>query len=205
MGAGFAEYLLDIPARTRWGYDHALTQEFGFVLSGRIEISHEGETHSLSPGGFFFLPEMDQYELRSAEPSRVLLVRKRYEKTGLCKEPQSQALFGDASKVSSDSFMGNEHARLQCLIPDDIAYDFAMNIFTFDPGHGLPYVETHVMEHGLLVLQGKGLYYLDGDWMEVEKDDFIWMGPYCPQSYYATGPEPTRYIYYKNVNREIQL
>ena len=30
--------------------------------------------------------------------------------------------------------MGNEHARLQCLIPDDVAYDFAMNVFTFDPG-----------------------------------------------------------------------
>jgi (S)-ureidoglycine aminohydrolase len=59
------------------------------------------------------------------------------------------------------------------------------------------------MEHGLLFLHGKGLYYLGGDWMEVEADDFIWMGPYCPQSFYATGPKPSRYIYYKNVNREI--
>ena len=81
----------------------------------------------------------------------------------------------------------------------------AMNIFTFTPGFGLPIVETHVMEHGLLFLQGKGVYLLDGEWMEVETDDFIWMGPYCPQSFYATGPEPAKYIYYKDVNREITI
>ena len=80
-----------------------------------------------------------------------------------------------------------------------------MNIFTFDPGHGLPYVETHVMEHGLLFLEGKGVYYLDDEWMEVQAGDFIWMGPFCPQTFYATGNAPSRYIYYKNVNREIEL
>ena len=82
-------------------------------------------------------------------------------------------------------------------------FDLAVNIFAFDPGFGLPIVETHVMEHGLLFLQGKGLYYLDDEWMEVEANDFIWMGPFCPQSFYATGPKASRYIYYKNVNREI--
>jgi (S)-ureidoglycine aminohydrolase len=81
----------------------------------------------------------------------------------------------------------------------------AMNIFTFAPGHGLPVVETHVMEHGLYFLHGKGIYYLDDAWMEVDTDDFIWMGPYVPQSFYATGPVPARYIYYKNVNRDVPL
>jgi (S)-ureidoglycine aminohydrolase len=99
----------------------------------------------------------------------------------------------------------NPHSLLQTLIPDELAFDMAMNIFTFDPGFGLPIVETHVMEHGLFFLQGKGLYYLEDRWMEVEADDFIWMGPYCPQSFYATGPTPTRYLYYKNVNRDVAI
>ncbi len=86
---------------------------------------------------------------------------------------------------------------------DDV--DLAMNIFTFDTGHSLPVTETHVMEHGLYMLQGKGVYFLGSEWMEVQATDFIWMGPYCPQSYYATGPEASRYLYYKNVNREIPL
>src|SRR5205809_3020849 len=122
---------------------------------------------------------------------RAILLRKVYESAKSIKPYKT--FHGSAANVKAEPFADNPHTRLQLLIPDELPYDFAMNIFTFDPGHGLPYVETHVMEHGLLVLEGKGLYYLDGEWLEVEKDDFIWMGPYCPQSYYATGPTPTRY------------
>jgi (S)-ureidoglycine aminohydrolase len=81
----------------------------------------------------------------------------------------------------------------------------AMNIFTFPPGYSLPIIETHVMEHGLLFLAGQGIYYLGNTWREVKAGDFIWMGPYCPQGFFATGSEPARYIYYKNVNRDVVL
>ena len=112
---------------------------------------------------------------------------------------------GDVARVPANVYLGDEGALLQTLIPDELPYDMAMNIFTFSTGHSLPVVETHVMEHGLWFLQGKGLYYLDDTWMEVEQDDFIWMGPYVPQSFYATGPVASKYLYYKNVNREIPV
>jgi (S)-ureidoglycine aminohydrolase len=79
----------------------------------------------------------------------------------------------------------------------------AMNIFTFPPGYSLPVVETHVMEHGLYFLEGQGLYYLGDAWREVRAGDFIWMGPWCPQSFYATSSAPARYVYYKDVNRDV--
>jgi (S)-ureidoglycine aminohydrolase len=94
---------------------------------------------------------------------------------------------------------------LKRLLPDDLVFDLAMNIFTFPPGFALPVTETHVMEHGLYMLEGQGLYYLGRDWHEVNAGDFIWMGPYCPQSFYATSSDPSRYIYYKNVNRDVEL
>ena len=140
---------------------------------------------------------------RSAGSTRLLLLRKVFQEAPTI--PRFKALHGTEADVSAEIWANNPASRLQTLIPDELQYDMAMNIFTFDPGFGLPYVETHVMEHGALILQGKGLYYLDGDWMEVERDDFIWMGPYCPQSFYATGPSSAKYIYYKNVNREIPL
>ena len=34
-------------------------------------------------------------------------------------------------------------------------YDMHVNIVTFEPGGSIPFAETHVMEHGLLVLEGK--------------------------------------------------
>jgi (S)-ureidoglycine aminohydrolase len=107
--------------------------------------------------------------------------------------------------VPAETWMGNEHTRMQTLLPDEFSYDFAMNILTFDPGHGLPFVETHVMEHGLYFLEGQGTYLLGEESFDVQPDDFIWMGPYCPQGFLATGPTPARYLYYKNVNRDFSL
>ena len=37
-------------------------------------------------------------------------------------------------------------------------------------------VEIHVMEHGLLMLEGGGIYRLGDSWYPVEAGDFIWMG-----------------------------
>ncbi|MEA2709364.1 MAG: (S)-ureidoglycine aminohydrolase, partial [Phycisphaerales bacterium] len=144
-----------------------------------------------------------ELEILGNEPLSLLTLHKKFEPAAGIKPFEMR--FGHESTVKPQVWADNPHARLQTLIPDEFQFDMAMNIFTFDPGHGLPYVETHVMEHGLLFMQGKGMYYLDGEWLEVQQDDFIWMGPYCPQSFYATGTTASKYIYYKNVNREMAL
>jgi (S)-ureidoglycine aminohydrolase len=207
LGAQFAQYLIDIPtgrsAQPLVAGNPA--QTLGYLLSGAGQITLEGDALSLTGGSFFYIPEKHDYTLKVTEPTRLLLLRKRYEPLGGKNAPNPEPLVGHEAGVSAEPFLGNPHARLQNLLPDTLAYDFAMNIFTFDPGHSLPYVETHVMEHGLFFMQGKGVYYLDDQWMEVGAGDFIWMGPYCPQCFYATGQDPARYIYYKNVNREIPL
>lgn len=89
--------------------------------------------------------------------------------------------------------------------PDDLAYDMHVNIVTFAPGAVIPFMETHVMEHGLYVLQGKAVYRLNQDWVEVEAGDFMWLRAFCPQACYAGGPEPLRYLLYKDVNRHANL
>ena len=57
------------------------------------------------------------------------------------------------------------------------------------------------MEHGLFVLHGKGVYRLNKDWIEVEAGDFMWLRAFCPQACYAGGPEPFRYLLYKDMHR----
>jgi hypothetical protein len=52
------------------------------------------------------------------------------------------------------------------------AYDFAVNTMTYDPGAALSMVEIHVMEHGLLMLEGGGIYKLGDSWYPVEAGDF---------------------------------
>jgi (S)-ureidoglycine aminohydrolase len=208
-------YLIDVPAGKG---ARALTgdgiEAFVFVKAGAVVVpSHPKDEpvrdHTETGVGrdeYVFVPSDSEAELIASEPSQLIVVRKRYQP--LPPDPtvhRATFVLGGVQHIEERAFMDNPHARLKTLLPDDVRFDMAMNIFTFDPGHGLPYVETHVMEHGLLVLEGKGIYYLDGEWMEVEKDDFIWMGPYCPQSFYATGPTPARYLYYKNVNRDVPL
>jgi (S)-ureidoglycine aminohydrolase len=194
--------LIDLPGGSNLRLNpQADIENFYFVMSGRGGVREGGTTHLLEPGGFGLLPPGTDFQFTADDSLRLLTLQKRYEPArGI---EMFKAIHGNEARVEKKVWADNPHSLLQTLIPDEMGFDLAMNIFTFDPGFGLPIVETHVMEHGLYFLEGKGLYYLGDEWMEVAADDFIWMGPYCPQSFYATGPKPSRYIYFKNVNREI--
>jgi (S)-ureidoglycine aminohydrolase len=205
LGAQFAQYLIGLQAGG--GHAHEAdeqTEAFFFVLSGAVTLTlDEGRAPRLGAGGYALVPHTTSYELKADGPASLLLLRKRYEPADGVLPPEP--VVGHEADVPAEVWMDIEGARLQTLIPDDVRYDLAMNVFSFEPGYSLPIVETHVMEHGLYFLQGKGLYYLDEEWMEVEATDFIWMGPYVPQSFYATGTTPAKYLYYKNVNRDVPL
>jgi (S)-ureidoglycine aminohydrolase len=206
IGAQFVQYVIDLPAGKKGGF-HANPEieTFHFVLrgTGTFADSHGSKT-TIDRDCFGLTPPGRGVSFHAGQDLRLIVLRKRYEPSAEFKT-YNETLMSDLSLVKKEVWADNPHALLQTLIPDEFQYDLAMNIFTFSPGYGLPIVETHVMEHGLYFLEGKGLYYLGEEWMEVETDDFIWMGPYCPQSFYATGPTASRYLYYKNVNREIPL
>ena len=204
LGARFAEYLLDLPAGS--GGSHPADGEiesFIYLLRGTADLSIDGTGSRVAEGGFVLVPPTSSFELTASSEASLLLLRKRYEPAAGI--PMYGALVGNEREAKGEIYAGDDGAKLQTLIPDELQYDMAMNIFTFESGHGLPVTETHVMEHGLYVLQGKGVYFLGSSWMEVEATDFVWMGPFCPQSYYAAGSLASRYIYYTNVNREIAV
>ncbi|HEV2104107.1 MAG TPA: (S)-ureidoglycine aminohydrolase [Candidatus Eisenbacteria bacterium] len=201
LGAAFVQILLELAPGG--GAEQRLApgvEGFFFVLDGEATLASGGATHALRAGGYAYLVPGAEFTLRARGPARVLWLRKRYEPlAGAAPRPVT----GNEREVKGEPFLGVAELLLQKLLPEDPGFDMAMNVFTFPPGYSLPMTETHVMEHGLFMLAGQGLYYLGRDWYEVKAGDFIWMGPYCPQSFYATGSEPARYIYYKNVNRDV--
>jgi (S)-ureidoglycine aminohydrolase len=203
MGAKFAEYLLEVAAGG--GTQQTLrndVQMFLYVLEGRAELEVGGRGGSLGPGGFAYGQPGARFSLRASSPLRMLWLKKVYVPFG----PEAPAnVFGDESRIPGETYMGIDGLLLKTLLPAGLAFDMAMNIFTFPPGYSLPMIETHVMEHGLYFLQGQGLYYLGRTWSEVKEGDFIWMGPYVPQSFFATSTTPSRYLYYKDVNRDVAL
>lgn len=203
MGAQFAEYLLEVAAGGGTQQDLGeRVQMFLFVLEGNAELELNGRSHRLGPGGFAYGRPGTRFTLRAASALRILWLKKVYAPFGT---ERPADLVGDDAKVPGETYMGIEGLLLKTLLPADLAFDMAMNIFTFPPGYSLPVIETHVMEHGLYFLQGQGLYYLGETWSEVKAGDFIWMGPYVPQSFYATSTAPSRYLYYKDVHRDVAL
>ena len=96
-------------------------------------------------------------------------------------------------------------ATTRFVDPSDLRHDMHVTIVTLQPGGVIPFCETHVMEHGLDVLEGKAVYRLNQDWVEVEAGDFMWLRAFCPQACYAGGPGPFRYLLYKDVNRHMKL
>jgi (S)-ureidoglycine aminohydrolase len=110
-------------------------------------------------------------------------------------------LFGDIDRATPQPLMGDPDVQVRPLIPDSTQFDFAVNSMTFEPGASLPMVEMHVMEHGLLMVAGGGIYRLGDCWHSVAAGDFIYMAPYCPQWFCAVGKTPAHYIIYKDWNR----
>ncbi|MBC7946467.1 MAG: (S)-ureidoglycine aminohydrolase [Chitinophagaceae bacterium] len=176
------------------------SQLFFYIIKGKAKAIVSGEIKVLQTGHFVYVPVGKAYRLENIkEGTQILSFHKVYEKLEGHDIPE--ILFGDAANVPAPSYLDDKALRLQVLLPDDEAFDMAVNIFTYDPGGHLPMVETHIMEHGLIYLQGQGVYMLDQHWYPVKKGDSIWMAPYCPQWFTAMGKEPAVYIYYKNVNR----
>ena len=114
---------------------------------------------------------------------------------------QPGVLTGRETDVRAEPLMGDPDLRVRSLLPSDIAFDFAVNTMEYQPGAVLPMVEIHVMEHGLLMLDGGGIYRLGERWYPVAAGDFIWMAPYCPQWFGALGEVPAKYLIYKDWNR----
>lgn len=201
MGAQFQQILVHFDAGGRHAIEkHPTLERFVYVLDGTVQLETQTETRQLTAGGYAYLPPTFPHTLHSPEPSRVLAIERYYVPAN--NHPVPEPLFGQEQDVSGKPFLGDPDAVLQTLLPEHEAWDMAVNIFTYQPGAILPFVEVHVMEHGLLMLDGAGVYRLAKSWYPVQAGDAIWMAPYCPQWFVAMGKMPARYIYYKDVNRD---
>ena len=196
LGAHVTQILVDLDAGGAGQAEPTAEEWFLYVVAGAGVCNGT----ALTVGGYAFVPTGEGFTFHSTQAAtRLLIFRKRYEALRASERPGFFA--GREQDAPAAPFLGDPRARLQTLLPDSPAMDLAVNIFTYDPGATLPFVETHVMEHGMFFLDGGGVYRLDEDWHPVQAGDSLWIAPYCPQWFIAAGPPSARYIYYKDVNR----
>ena len=182
-------------------------EHFLFVTGGLITLTIDGQGHELDEGGYAFIPAGAKWPLlaEGKAPAKFHWLRKLYEPAPGVDLPPA---FVTNEKDVALGLMPDTNGvwgTTRFVDPADVRYDAHVNIVTFQPGGVIPFEETHVMEHGLYVLEGKAVYKLNQDWVEVEAGDFMWLRAYCPQACYAAGPGPFRYLLYKDVNRHATL
>lgn len=199
MGARFTQTHVVFDSEGGGKGDTGPHEFFVYVVRGTASASIAHTRYKLAAGGFAYVPPKTTWDLRGGPDTEIVAFSRTY--GPLPKIAVPKVLVGSASAVPGQPFLGDPDARLQTLLPDTPPFDMAVNIFTYQPGATLPMVETHIMEHGLVMLSGQGIYRLGDDWHPVRTGDVIWMGAYCPQWFVAMGKEPASYLYYKDVNR----
>ncbi|GLQ35204.1 hypothetical protein GCM10007939_14870 [Amylibacter marinus] len=178
-----------------------------FVTQGTLTIIYSGQRHQIGVGGYVYIPPEAQWQVENTTTMPVTFhwIRKRYLPVSGIAKPEFFTTSDAQTPAQDMPDCAGLWATTRFVDPDDMRHDMHVNIVSFQQGGCIPFEETHVMEHGLYVLQGRARYLLNQDWIDVEPGDFMWLRAFCPQACVATSTEPFRYLLYKDVNRHPAL
>jgi (S)-ureidoglycine aminohydrolase len=197
MGAAFTEYTAEFEPGGELG--STMAQRFLYLIEGAVTVEWDGKPNDLAARGFAYIPEDEPYRVVASKTSRVVVIEKPYHALKSVEPPD--AIISSEDAVASHPLNDDPDLQVKCLLPDNVSFDFAVNTMVYQPGAALSQVEMHVMEHGLVMLEGGGIYRLGDSWYAVTAGDFIWMAPWCPQWFGAIGKVPAKYLIYKDWNR----
>lgn len=204
----FAQYAVEVaPGGGSDAPEPDAGAEAGILIAeGEMTLTLDGESHIRRAGDYTYIPPGHAWQVKNAGDALLKFhwVRKRWQPAAGLTGPDP-VLTSDHTTAPSPMPNCPDWATTRFVDPDDIRHDMHVNIVTFTNGARIPFAETHIMEHGLYVLQGTARYLLNRDWVEVGPGDFMWLRAYCPQACIATGDAPFRYLLYKDVNRHPEL
>ncbi len=205
----FAQYAVEVApgGGSRAPEPDKTAQGVIFVTDGTGTLTVDGVDHAVVAGSYAYLAAGAAWAFANASDAacRFQWVRKAFVAADGLDSPTSFVTHEDDAAAVQMPGTDGAWATTRFVDPDDLRHDMHVNIVTLRPGASIPFEETHVMEHGIYVLQGSGIYLLNQDWMEVDAGDFLWLRAFCPQGCYATGAEPFKYLLYKDVNRHPAL
>lgn len=203
----FSHYLMEVESgggsttpETEEGVQSTL-----FVTTGNLTLTVNDESHQLQCGSYVYLPPGANWALFNTGEDQAGFhwFRKPYQYVKGLEEPD--VIVVQEGDIEAYVMPGSNEGWSTKRFVDktDLRHDMHITIVSFEPGCVIPFLETHVMEHGLYVLEGKGVYKLNQDWIEVEAGDYMWLRAYCPQACYSGGDGVFKYLLYKDVNRHM--
>src|SRR6266540_3335115 len=133
MGASLCQMLITLTKEGKLQGTTFESQIFFYVIEGKCKATVGGETQVLTGGQFVYVPVQKEYVVEEVtEGTKILTFHKVYEH--LKGYPVPLTIFGDAATVRGPAFLNDPALRLQVLLPDNLSFDMAVNIFTYDPG-----------------------------------------------------------------------
>uniref|UniRef100_A0A2N9ENP3 Cupin type-2 domain-containing protein n=1 Tax=Fagus sylvatica TaxID=28930 RepID=A0A2N9ENP3_FAGSY len=201
-------------------------ERFIFVVQGAVTLTNvSGVSHELIVDSYAYLPPNFQHSFK-CDASATLVILHLHGMLNmrihsgyldmpwmLLKNLFYQLKYASLEKRVTEQIVSStdkqplletpgEVFELRKLLPTSLPYDFNIHIMDFQPGEFLNVKEVHYNQHGLLLLEGQGIYRLGDSWYPVEAGDVIWMAPFVPQWYAALGKTRSRYLLYKDANRD---
>lgn len=205
----FSQYIMEVQPGGGSDQPETDTDAEGvlFIVEGTIAVSFNGKKYQLVEGGYAYLPAGLIWKLRNESDTiaRFHWIRKSYQYVESLGKPEPVVTNAKDIEPTPMPDTDGKWTTTRFVDPADLRHDMHVTIVTLQPGAVIPFCETHVMEHGLYVLNGKAVYRLNQDWVEVEAGDYMLLRAFCPQACYAGGPDAFQYLLYKDVNRHMNL
>ncbi|KAJ7570621.1 hypothetical protein O6H91_01G128700 [Diphasiastrum complanatum] len=199
MGAHFVMYIAKMGENSSSGLPQNEVERFIFLVEGEVELSTFSRyRHHLLVDSYTYLPPNIDHKITAASSSTIIIFERRYLKE---RNEAPELIIGNTEEQPILETSGEVFA-LRKLLPTSPTYDFNIHVMDFQPGEYLNVKELHYFQHGLVLLEGRGIYRLGEKWYPVQAGDAIWMAPFVTQWYAALGQSKSRYLLYKDVNRD---
>ncbi|KAM7491156.1 hypothetical protein LguiA_034077 [Lonicera macranthoides] len=197
-GSHFVMYLAKMQENSNSGLPPNNVERFIFVIQGELTFTNvSGFDYVLKVDSYAYLPPNSEHSLQCDDSATLVVFERRY---AYVENHSTEQIVSSTDKQPLLETPG-EVFELRKLLPTSVPYDFNIHIMDFQPGEFLNVKEVHYNQHGMLILEGQGVYRLGDSWYPVQAGDAIWMAPFVPQWYAALGKTRTRYLLYKDVNR----
>lgn len=200
----FLQYIVELVFN---GGSDKLEQDFNvevvlFVVEGELSLILQGQVYVMQLGGYVFILLGVDYKVCNIIGQYICFywICKYYQKV-------DGVLLLEVFVINEQDIQLLVMLDIEgcwsiiCFVDmSDMCYDMYVNIVNFELGGVIFFVEIYVMEYGLYVLEGKVVYCLNQDWVEVEVGDFMWLCVFCLQVCYLGGLGCFCYLLYKDVN-----
>jgi quercetin dioxygenase-like cupin family protein len=93
-----------------------------------------------------------------------------------------------SNDVPATEVTAGDFTTIQVLLSGQEAPNFAIRRFRMEPGGGMP-AHTNTVEHGQYVLQGRARISIDGEEIEVQAGDVVFIPAEVPHWYQNIGDD----------------